>query len=100
MYLCKQCLLFQTARNDGQRPGSGRKRSVNTSGNHKAIAKRVQRNPRVSMRQTTRDLGISDRSVRRITKTELERKTCKLRKVQLLTEKQTNSYGSETAENF
>ncbi|GFT16578.1 uncharacterized protein TNCV_281871 [Trichonephila clavipes] len=45
--------------NDGRRPGSGRKGAVNTSKNHK----RVQRNPRVSMRQIARDMGISDRSV-------------------------------------
>ncbi|GFV96387.1 hypothetical protein TNCV_2869651 [Trichonephila clavipes] len=30
-----------------------------------------QRNPRVSMRQIARDMGISDRSVKRIAKTEL-----------------------------
>ncbi|GFU69157.1 hypothetical protein TNCV_1516911 [Trichonephila clavipes] len=59
----------------------------------------MERNPRLSMREIARDLGISYRLVRRIAKTELGMKPCKLRKVQLLTEK-TNSYGSEDAENF
>ncbi|GFW04590.1 hypothetical protein TNCV_2226081 [Trichonephila clavipes] len=49
--------------------------------------KRVQRNPRVSMRQITRDMGIRDRSVRRIAKTEIGLKPYKLRKVQFFTEK-------------
>ncbi|GFX77749.1 uncharacterized protein TNCV_1106661 [Trichonephila clavipes] len=71
--------------NDGRRPGSGRKCTVNTSRNHKAIEKRVQRNPKVSMKQIACDMGISGRSVRRIAKKEL--KPYKLRKVKLLTEK-------------
>ncbi|GFT87730.1 uncharacterized protein TNCV_4000831 [Trichonephila clavipes] len=50
---------FKELGNDGRLPGSGRK---NTSKNHKVIEKRVQRNPRISMRQITRDMGISDRS--------------------------------------
>ncbi|GFU41369.1 uncharacterized protein TNCV_3011831 [Trichonephila clavipes] len=83
--------------NDSRRAGSWRKRTVNISKNHKAIEKRVQRNPRVSVRQITRDMGISDRSVRRIAKTELGLKPYKLRKFQLLIEKKANSYGSEDA---
>ncbi|GFW20365.1 uncharacterized protein TNCV_3458031 [Trichonephila clavipes] len=51
---------FKELGNDDRRPGSERKRTVNTSRNRKAIEKRVQRNPRVSMRQITRDTGISD----------------------------------------
>ncbi|GFU28768.1 uncharacterized protein TNCV_469241 [Trichonephila clavipes] len=57
--------------NDSQRPGSYRKRSVNTSRTCKAIEKRFQRNPRVSIRQIARDMGISDRLVKRIAKAEL-----------------------------
>ncbi|GFT15401.1 uncharacterized protein TNCV_3264281 [Trichonephila clavipes] len=64
--------------------GRGRKRTVNTSRSRKAIGKRVQRNPRVSMRQIARDRGIRDRSVKGIAKTELGLKPYKLRKVQLL----------------
>ncbi|GFX88823.1 uncharacterized protein TNCV_2575301 [Trichonephila clavipes] len=86
--------------NDGRRPESGRKCIVNTARNRKAIEKRIQRNPRVSMRQIVRDMGISDRSVRRIAKTELGLKPYKLQKSELLTEKKTKSYGSEDAENF
>ncbi|GFT58326.1 uncharacterized protein TNCV_2118371 [Trichonephila clavipes] len=47
--------------NDGRRPGSGRKSVVNTSKNHKAFEKRVQRNPRVFMKQIARDMEIMDR---------------------------------------
>ncbi|GFW55780.1 uncharacterized protein TNCV_121641 [Trichonephila clavipes] len=78
---------FQRTCNDGQRSGSGRKRTVYISRNRKAIEKRVQKNSRVSMRQIARDMGISNRSVKRIPKTELGLKPYKLRKVQLLTEK-------------
>ncbi|XP_054715384.1 uncharacterized protein LOC129224863 [Uloborus diversus] len=71
---------------DGRRPGSVRKRTVNTSANRKIIKKRVQRNPRVSMRKIAHETGISDRSVHRIAKEELNLKAYKLQKVQLLTD--------------
>ncbi|GFT40391.1 paired domain-containing protein [Trichonephila clavipes] len=71
---------FKDLGNDGRHPGSGRKRTVSTSRNRKAIEKRVQRNPRVSMRQIARDMRISDRSVRRIAKTDLGLKPYKLQK--------------------
>ncbi|GFU76305.1 uncharacterized protein TNCV_527851 [Trichonephila clavipes] len=78
---------FKELGNDGRRPESEPKCTVNTSKNHKAIEKRVQRSIRVSMRQITRGMGISDRLVRRIAKTELGLKPYKLRKVQLFTER-------------
>ncbi|GFX13585.1 uncharacterized protein TNCV_3136581 [Trichonephila clavipes] len=78
---------FKDLGNNGRRPGSGRKRTVNTSRNRKTIEKRVQRNTRASMRQFVRDIGISDRSVRRIAKTELGLKPYKLRDAQLLSKK-------------
>ncbi|GFV60962.1 uncharacterized protein TNCV_996951 [Trichonephila clavipes] len=53
--------LFEELDNDGRRPGSGRKYSVSTSKNRKVIEKRVQRNPRVSMRKIAHGMGISDR---------------------------------------
>ncbi|GFX45772.1 hypothetical protein TNCV_934111 [Trichonephila clavipes] len=66
-YLDKKCMMQSAVSKrlqyDGQRPGNGRKCTVNTSRNRKAIEKRIQRNPRVSMKQITRDMGISDRSV-------------------------------------
>ncbi|GFU53652.1 hypothetical protein TNCV_1470571 [Trichonephila clavipes] len=52
-----------------------------TSRNSKAIEKRVHINPRVSMRQIARDMGKSDRLVRRTAKTELGLKPYKIRKV-------------------
>ncbi|GBM01374.1 hypothetical protein AVEN_135796-1 [Araneus ventricosus] len=78
---------FKELGNHGRRPGSGRKHTVNASKNRKAIKKRVQRNPRVSMRKIARDMGISDRSVRRMAKTELGLKPYKFQNFQLLTEK-------------
>ncbi|XP_054713697.1 uncharacterized protein LOC129223154 [Uloborus diversus] len=71
---------------DGRCPGSGRKRTVNTSANRKIIKNRVQRNPRISMRKIARETGVSERSVRRMAKEELNLKTYKLQKVQLLTD--------------
>ncbi|GFX60776.1 uncharacterized protein TNCV_4977521 [Trichonephila clavipes] len=73
--------------NNSRRQGSGRKHAVNTSRNRKASEKRIQRNPRFSMRQIASDMGKSDRLMRQIEKTELGVKPYKLRKVQLLTEK-------------
>ncbi|GFV57727.1 uncharacterized protein TNCV_4463251 [Trichonephila clavipes] len=49
---------FKELDNNGRRLGSVRKRTVSTSKNHK----RVERNPKVFMRQIARDMGISDRS--------------------------------------
>ncbi|GFU05435.1 paired domain-containing protein [Trichonephila clavipes] len=99
-YMCDTISRFKELDNDGRRPARGRKCIVNTLRNRKVIEKPVQRNPRVSMRQIARDMGISDRSVKRIAKTELELKPYKLRKVQLLTEKKMNSYSSEDVKNF
>ncbi|GFX53562.1 hypothetical protein TNCV_2326781 [Trichonephila clavipes] len=58
MYLGKQCLMQSAVSKSLAMvvEGSGRKRTVNTSRNCKAIEKRVQRNSRVSMRQS-RALG-------------------------------------------
>ncbi|GFT38964.1 retrovirus-related Pol polyprotein from transposon 17.6 [Trichonephila clavipes] len=51
---------FEELGNDGRRPGCGRKRIVNTSRNSMVIEKRVQRNPRASMRQIARNMGINE----------------------------------------
>ncbi|GFW92460.1 putative LOC100569746 [Trichonephila clavipes] len=81
--VCDAICRFKELGNDDRRPESGRKRTVNNSRNRK----RVQRNPRVSMRHITRDMRIGDRLVRQIAKMELRLKPYKLRKVQFLTEK-------------
>lgn len=70
----------------GDRPRSGRKRTVRTAATRKLVRERVRRNSRVSMRKISRDTGISDISIRRIAKEELNLKPYKLQKVQLLTE--------------
>ncbi|GFV63128.1 hypothetical protein TNCV_1345871 [Trichonephila clavipes] len=67
MYLGKQCLMQSAISKslpimiDVQKEWA----KTHCKHYHKAIEKRVQRNPRVSMRQIARDIGISDRSVRR-----------------------------------
>ncbi|GFU18362.1 DDE_3 domain-containing protein [Trichonephila clavipes] len=53
---------FKELGNDGRCPESGRKRTESTSKNPKVIEKLAWRNPRLSMRQIARDIGISDRS--------------------------------------
>ncbi|GFV36410.1 paired domain-containing protein [Trichonephila clavipes] len=73
--------LFKELGNDGRRQRSGRKRSVNTSRNRKAIEKQIQIYPRVSMRQIVCDLEISNSSVRLIAKKELGLKPTNLRKI-------------------
>ena len=67
-------------------PRSGRPLSANTSRNRKLIKKRVQRNPRVSMRKVACETGINREAVRRMAKYELHLKPYKLEKGQLLTE--------------
>lgn len=76
---------FNELGHEGDRPGRGRKATVNTSANRKIIKKRVMRNPRTSMRKVAREMGISDRSVRKMAKEVLGLKPYKLQKVQLLT---------------
>lgn len=78
---------FKDLGHDGDRPGRGRKRSVRTAKNRQIIKKRVQRNPRISLRKVSRETGISDTSVRRMAKEDLGLYPYKLRKAQLLTEK-------------
>jgi inhibitor of nuclear factor kappa-B kinase subunit alpha len=84
--VCRTIKRYKELGHDGRRPGSGRKRTVNTTANRKIIKKRVQRNPRVSMRKISRDTGISRESVRQMAKKELHLKPFKIQKVQLLTD--------------
>ncbi|XP_055938024.1 uncharacterized protein LOC129968197 [Argiope bruennichi] len=76
---------FKELGNDGQKPESERKLTVETFNSHKVIKNRVQWNSRVSMRKIARELRISYRSVRQMAKTELGLEPEKLQKVQLLT---------------
>ncbi|GFV40925.1 uncharacterized protein TNCV_2665161 [Trichonephila clavipes] len=76
---------FKELGNDGRRPGNGRKCVLNSSRDRKNIENRFQSNPRLSISQIASDMGISDRFVRRIAKSELGLKPYKLRKVQLFT---------------
>ena len=70
----------------GDRPGRGRKRSVNTPSVRRKITKRIKRNPRVSMRKIAREIEVNRETVRRIAKDDLNLKPYKLRRVQLLTD--------------
>lgn len=69
------------------RPRSGRPCSANTPHIRKIIRDRVRRNPRRSMRQMAREIGISEASIRNIAKNELKLKSLKLQKHQHLDEK-------------
>ena len=77
---------YQELGHEGDRPGRGRKRTVNTSRNRAVISKRVRRNPRVSMRKIARDTGMNRESVRLLAKKELGLQPYKRQKVQLLTD--------------
>ncbi|XP_053985484.1 uncharacterized protein LOC128879934 [Hylaeus volcanicus] len=76
---------FEELGHTRRRSGSGRKRTIRTAKNRKLIRDRVNRNSRVSMRKIARECRISDRSVRRMTKEDLNLKPYKLQKVQFLT---------------
>lgn len=71
----------------GDRPGRGRKRTVRTARNRHIIKQRLVRNPHTKVRKMSRDLGISRSTVQRIVKCDLQLIPYKLRKAQLLTEK-------------
>ncbi|KAM8702243.1 hypothetical protein ACLKA7_005106 [Drosophila subpalustris] len=77
---------FNELGHKGDRPGRGRKSTVNNSANRQIIRKRVKQNPRVSMRKIARETGIKRESVRQMAKKHLGLKPYKLQKVQLLTE--------------
>ena len=77
---------FKELGHDGRRPGSGRRRTVNTSANRQIIRKRVKRNSRVSMRKIARETGMKRESVRQMAKREFNLMPYKLQKVQLLTD--------------
>ena len=77
---------FKELGHDGRRPGSGRRRTVNTSANRQIIRKRVKRNSRVSMRKIARETGMKRESVRQMAKRELNLMPYMLQKVQLLTD--------------
>ena len=82
----KAVIRFKELGHDGRRPGSGRRRTVNTSANRQIIRKRVKRNSRVSMRKFARETGMKRESVRQMAKRELNLMPYKLQKVQLLTD--------------
>jgi len=70
----------------GDRPGRGRKCTVNTPKNRNIIRSRVRRNPKVSMRKIAVQTGLKRESVRKIAKNVLKLKPYKMREAQLLTD--------------
>ena len=77
---------FNELGHEGDRPGRGRKRTINIAGGRQLIQKCVNRKSRVSMRKITRETGISCESVRRMVKQQLGLKSYKFQKGQLLTD--------------
>lgn len=69
------------------RPGRGRKRTVRTPRLRNVIKKRLSRNPRTKVRKMARELGVSRSTVQRIVANDLKLKAYKLRKAQLLEDK-------------
>ena len=67
---------------------SGRPLSATTSENTRKVRDRLRRNPRRSARKMAGDLGISERSVRRVLKSRLHTHPYKIQRVQALTDKQ------------
>ncbi|KAM8719038.1 hypothetical protein ACLKA7_011701 [Drosophila subpalustris] len=86
MTVSKAIRRFNELGHEGDRPGRGRKSTVNNSANRQIIRKRVKRNPRVSMRKIARETGIKRESVRQTAKKHLGLKPYKLQDVQLFTD--------------
>uniref|UniRef100_A0A914X8P7 Tc1-like transposase DDE domain-containing protein n=1 Tax=Plectus sambesii TaxID=2011161 RepID=A0A914X8P7_9BILA len=70
--------------NSQNRPRSGRPRSASTARNVKIVRDRLRRNPQRSARKMAQEVGISDRSLRRILRNELKVKPYKKKKVAFL----------------
>ncbi|VDO74742.1 unnamed protein product [Heligmosomoides polygyrus] len=85
--VAKAIIRYKVLGHEGDRPGRGRKRTVNTFRMRKIIKKRVDRNPKTSMRKIARDIAVSPSSVHRIAKDELGLKPYRTQKVQLIMDK-------------
>lgn len=79
---------FKETGSTARKPGSGRKKTATSAQQVKKVKERLRRNPRRSARKLSRELGISDRSVRRILREHLQVKPFKVQKVHALSEKQ------------
>ena len=66
------------------RARSGRPRTVRTPQLKKVVRERIRRNPRRSMRKMALDLKISDFSIRKVVRTDLEMRSYKRKKVHFL----------------
>lgn len=78
---------YQELGNYLDRPGRGRKRTVDTPRLRIIIKCRIHRNPRVKMRQIARSLKINREIVRKIAKEDLHNHPYELQKAHLLTDK-------------
>ena len=76
---------FKELGHDGDRPGRGRKRTVNTLRNQKVIKKRVQRNLGISMRKVAREMKIKRETARLMAKIELGPSPYKMKEARKLT---------------
>ena len=79
-------LRYEETDNTADRPRSGRPRTAVTPRNVNVVRKRIQRNPRKSLRQMARDLHISDKSVRDIVHDRLNCHSYRLQKSYALAE--------------
>lgn len=85
--VCRQIKRYEELGTAEDRRRSGRPVTACTPVNRDKIRHRIKRNPERSMRQMAKELGISEKSVRRVVKIQLGRRSYKLRKGQLLSER-------------
>ena len=71
---------FKELDHKGDRPGRGRKCTVNTLKNRNIIRSRMRRNPKVSMRKIAVQTGLKRESIRKIAKNVLKLKPYKMKK--------------------
>ena len=68
----------------GDRPGRGRKRTIYSLRNRNVVKKRIQKNPRISMKKFARDMKISRETARLMAVEELGLGPQKIKEVQKL----------------
>ena len=72
------------------RPRSGRPRTARTKKRIKAVAEKMRRCPKRSIRKMTKEHKISERTMRRLVKDDLKKKSLKIEKKQSLSQAQKN----------
>lgn len=85
--VCRQIKRYEELGTAEDRRRSGRPVTACTPANREKIRHRINHYPERSMRQMAKELGICEKSVRKVVKTQLGYRSYKLRKGQLLTKR-------------